>query len=265
MWKCPTCENEHDDSVATCPVDGTPRPDAETPRHAERQWTCPNCKAQNDGMFCGMCGRSRYASSVPVPPAEPQWRCARCNAENSVDSRYCFQCGTPKKSEASVPLAPPAPPAWPKGNDELREALEAAKSSKNNARIMALLCILGVLILFAIPYITGDWRYTVYHNIQGYNGDIEQICSVVALIFVALPAPFLLKGLDVRKRNLPFTIAAVSAGALTIYCFTIFFGSLDPNAVLLLVAAAEGGVVLLTRRYVKLLEEMDNILLRSGL
>lgn len=147
----------------------------------------------------------------------------------------------------------------------IRDTLCSLESKKNGVRIGAILCICVVLLLFAAPYIAGEFEYTVYHNIAGYNGDVEKACSIVALLFAIFPVPFLIAKLDVRRRNLPFNMSLVSAGAVGIYSCVIFFGSIDVNAVMLLITAVQALSALLAHRYVKLLEEIENALFHSEL
>jgi len=250
MWKCPVCDTEYDDSVLFCAIDGNPRDGYPAKAPEEHVWICPVCKTKNDGIFCKNCGSKKEMESSSAPDPSPEWRCNRCNAMNPAYVTVCMKCRTPRAE---------------RDNTELRKALRRMKRKKNGARFGVILCICAVLLLFATPYIIDDADYTVYRNISGLNGGIEKACSIVALVFAVLPLPFLLAKLDVRRRNLPFTMALVSAAALAVYCCVIFFGSIDVNAVMPLIVAAEAVIAFLSYRYVKLLEGIDNLLFRTAL
>lgn len=263
MWKCPDCDTEFDDSVEFCKIDGTPKVKHVSKPVEPTDWICQSCHTMNDGLYCKNCGRKKgtslesapnYQSNVVQKSTEQgtprQWTCAKCKTMNPETMAVCMYCRTPR---------------YLSSNAELREKLDTAGERKNGARIVAFVCIGIILCLFAVPYCFNSSQYTVYYNIQGYNGEIEKACSIVALLFTLLPAPFLLMKLDVRKRNLPFTIALISAGAISIYGFVIFFGSASVNGVMLFIVALQCLIAFFAYRYVKLLEMIENLLFRGGL
>ena len=135
-----------------------------------------------------------------------------------------------------------------------------ADSARNlPGRIAAML-----FVLFLLPYAAAAYtsQYTVYNNMAGLNGSIEQICSVVLLCFALLPIPFLLMKQTVTKRNLPVTMSAVSAGAIAIYSAVIWFGSMNPTAVPFLIILSAAAEVLCTVKYIEALKAMDNLMFR---
>lgn len=262
MWECPACDTIFDDSVEFCKIDGTPKVKHVSKPVEQADWTCLSCYTDNDGLYCKNCGRKRgtamesalcnQSNAVPrsTGQAKPcQWTCAKCETKNPENSIVCTYCSTPRSIDSSA---------------ELRRKLDNAVERKNGVRVVAIVCIVIILCLFAVPYISAYSQYTVYYNMQGYNGEIEKACSIVALLFSLLPAPFLLMKLDVRKRNLPFTIALISAGAISIYGFVIYFGSANANGVMLFLVALQCLIAFFTYRYVKLLEMMENLLFRSS-
>lgn len=262
MWKCPVCDTEFDDSVEYCKIDGTKKvvraaKPAETP-----DWTCSVCGTLNDGLFCKHCGLKRGGAATtpaypttqtPLPFKPRQWICGRCNTPNPETVSVCTKCRRPRDD-----------------NYALRQKIYELEAKKNGARVGAILSIVAALLMFALPYISTDYRYTVYNNIMGLNLAISdgsigivKACSIVVLLFVLLPIPFLLAKLGVRSRNLPFTISMISAAAVTIYCSVIFFTSADVNAVMPLIFLAQALCAIFVRRYVKLLEDIENLLFRS--
>lgn len=262
MWKCPVCETEYDDSIQFCVIDGTKKVVHVSRPVEPTNWSCPACHTVNDGLYCKHCGRKKGMSAGHAPrpqhvdggsqarPRPRQWVCTRCNTANPETASVCMKCRAPRSYNK---------------NTALRNQLNVMESKKNGARVAAILCICTILLLFSMPYIIGDYNYTVYNNVTGANGDVEEACSIVALLFAILPIPFLLVKLNVRKRNLPFTISLISAGAVGIYCCVIFFGSIDVNATMLLILAAQALVVIFARRYMKLMEEIENLLFHGGL
>lgn len=260
MWKCPVCETEYDDSVQFCEIDGTKKVVPVARPVEPATWVCPACRTTNDGFYCKNCGHKKGMDSEPkqptqtggeAPPVKPRtWVCAKCNTLNSEGATVCMRCRTPRNFNE---------------NTALREKMHAMEAQKSGARVAAILCIFAILLLFAFPYIIGDYNYTVYNNMTGANGDVEKACSIVALLFVLLPVPFLLAKLDIRKRNLPFTIVLICAGAVGVYCCVIFFGSDDVNATMPLIMAAQALAAIFIRGYVKLMEEIENLLFHGGL
>jgi len=264
MWKCPVCDTEYEDSVAFCLIDGTPKVEKVITPVATPNWFCSVCYTENDGLYCKHCGRKKGlgqdspTSSKPLPSAQPKartWVCGICKTTNSETASICVKC---RKSRDD--------------NYALRQKMYDLEAKKNGARACAILCIVAVLLMFAFPYIDTDYRFTVYNNIMGYNGaigydsvGIVKACSIVVLLFVLLPIPFLLAKLNVRSRNLPYTIAMISAGAVAIYCAVIFFTSLDVNGVLPLIFLAQALCAVFARRYKKMMEEIENLLYHSRL
>ena len=183
MWKCPVCDTDLDDSVSFCPIDGTRRVEHKSSPVEAATWTCRACHTENDGLYCKNCGRKRTPApgSAPRPQqggaaARPayQWVCAKCNAVNPDTALTCMRCRAPRDYDE---------------NAALRKQLHSMEAKKNGARVGAILLICAVLLLFSVPYIVGEYGYTVYHNIGGVNGDVEKACSIVALLFAIFPIP----------------------------------------------------------------------------
>lgn len=271
MWNCPNCETENAEETKTCLVCGAQRPapgwtggiNADKTCGAARGvqeptgetgWRC-TCGTRNedDARFCKNCGAAR---SVQEPPRETGWRCV-CGMQNGNDARFCKNCGKPKGSAAgSVTTAP---------KTGVQAEYKALETRANTMRGLALACIAAMLfVLFLLPYAAADYtkQYTVYNNMAGVNGSIEQICSIVLLCFALLPIPFLLMKQTVTKRNQPITMSAVSAGAIAIYSAVIWFGSMLPTAVPFMIILSAAAEVLCTFKYIEALKAMDNLMFR---
>ena len=275
MWNCPNCETENAEETKTCLVCSAQRPAPdwtyatcgginadktcgaarsvqEPPR--EMGWRC-TCGTRNedDARFCKNCGAAR---SVQEPPRETGWRCV-CGMQNISDARFCQNCGKPKGSAAGTVTTAP--------KTGLQAEYELLVARANTMRGLALACIAAMLlVLFLLPYAAADYtkQYTVYNNMAGVNGSIEQICSVVLLCFALLPIPYLLMKQTVTKRNLPVTMSAVSAGAIAIYSAVIWFGSMHPTAVPFMIILSAAAEVLCTVKYIEALKAMDNLMFR---
>ena len=275
MWNCPNCETENAEETKTCLVCGAQRPAPdwtyatcgginadktcgaarsvqEPPR--EMGWRC-TCGTRNadDARFCKNCGAAR---SVQEPPREMGWRCV-CGMQNGNDARFCKNCGKPKGSAAGTVTTAP--------KTGVQAEYKALETRANMMRGLAITCIAAMLfVLFLLPYAAAAYtsQYTVYNNMAGLNGSIEQICSVVLLCFALLPIPFLLMKQTVTKRNLPVTMSAVSAGAIAIYSAVIWFGSMLPTAVPFMIILAAAAEVLCTVKYIEALKAMDNLMFR---
>lgn len=271
MWNCPNCETENAEETKTCLVCGAQRPapgwtggiNADKTCGAARGvqeptgetgWRC-TCGTRNedDARFCKNCGAAR---SVQEPPREMGWRCV-CGMQNGNDARFCKNCGKPKGSAAGTVTTAP--------KTGVQAEYELLVARANTMRGLALACIAAMLfVLFLLPYAAADYtkQYTVYNNMAGVNGSIEQICSVVLLCFALLPIPFLLMKQTVTKRNLPITLSLVSAGAIAIYSAVIWFGSMNPTAVPFMIILSAAAEVLCTVKYIEALKAMDNLMFR---
>ena len=242
MWNCPNCETENAEETKTCLVCGAQRPAPD--------WTYATCGGINADKTCGA------ARSVQEPPRETGWRCV-CGMQNKSDARFCQNCGKPKGSAAGTVTTAP--------KTGLQAEYKALETRANTMRGLALACIAAMLfVLFLLPYAAADYtkQYTVYNNMAGVNGSIEQICSIVLLCFALLPIPFLLMKQTVTKRNQPITMSAVSAGAIAIYSAVIWFGSMLPTAVPFMIILSAAAEVLCTVKYIEALKAMDNLMFR---
>ena len=204
------------------------------------------------------------------------WPCPRCEYHNEDVDSYCKICGIPKpifnepriNTSASTSNNPKSPTiTYPRSSTnsdfmstkELREKISALQAKANELKAGVIIFLAIILILFAVPYYRYD-SYTIFRNIGGYAGDpVYQICSIVLLIFVLLPAVFILMDLKVRQRNLPITISTVSGIATTIYCCVLWFGSFEyANMVPFLIILCCFFSVLCSVKYVRRLQELDN-------
>ena len=273
MWNCPNCETENAEETKTCLVCGAQRPapgwtgginadkncgavrGAKQEPTGEMGWHC-TCGTRNEdaACFCKNCGAARGAKQEP--PREMGWRCV-CGMQNGNDARFCKNCGKPKGSAAGTVTTAP--------KTGVQAEYKALEAKANTMRGLALACIAAMLfVLFLLPYAVADYtkQYTVYNNMAGVNGSIEQICSIVLLCFALLPIPYLLMKQTVTKRNLPITLSLVSAGAIAIYSAVIWFGSMLPTAVPFLIILSAASEVLCTVKYIEALKAMDNLMFR---
>jgi hypothetical protein len=207
------------------------------------------------------------------------WMCNVCEQQNRDEDKYCIICGTAREEKRTtfyetVPPGPPKPPQPSKPpkapeadikteEEERRIRFEKYDNLRRRAaylKVCALFCVLVAFSLFSRPYIQNDWVYTIYNVAAGWVGQIEQICSIVLIGFALLPAIFILIPFGLRKRNLPVTISAVSAAAITIYCCVIWFGNAQSTAVPFLIILAFALCALFSTLHVRMLVEMENVM-----
>ena len=210
------------------------------------------------------------------------WKCTRCGETNDDNHPQCPKCGNrrptrPEKTGSKgrglsgfgfdgdiKPIKPMTPPErGPEPSEDPGSVKKTLKKRKETVKLYKGIILLLTLIqfaLFAFNYIK-DSKYTIYHACIGDFGAIEQICSILLVILTIAPALTVLIKLDVRKRNLPITIAAIVATLTTVYCLVIWFGNPDSTIVPALIILVSCGIVFVAYRYVKAMNEADNTLL----
>lgn len=212
------------------------------------------------------------------------WICKKCESRNEDADRFCVVCGAEKITFVEPAAKPPvhrAPVAEPRryANPTVTDAKEPPIITKKPSDAAALqekyddltrtasffkagilLCVFLAFVLFSQPFLNYYYYYTVYNMALGVVGPIEQVCSLVLLVFAILPAIFILISFDSRKRNLPVTISWVTLFAIVIYCGFIYFGNVDRNVVPLMIVLCYVLCVFFATMYVKKLTERENVL-----
>lgn len=201
--------------------------------------------------FCVVCGAEKTAFVEPVvePPV---------HREPVVEPRRYTN------PLVNVVTEPPIITKKPSDAAVLQEKYDDLTRTANFFKAGIILCVFIAFVLFAQPYLNYYYNYTVYNMALGMIGPIEQVCSLVLLVFAILPAIFILISFDSRKRNLPATISWVSLFAIVIYCGFIYFGNADRNVVPLLIVLCYALCVFFATMYVKKLIERENVLFKKG-
>lgn len=187
------------------------------------------------------------------------WICINCETENEVDSAICSICGTIKEENYSKDKRHEAnyssyneyaKPNAKSGSGSSGISIEGKVFGINNKiqiqKIWLLTLSIFILVLFLFNYVKDDNQLKIVSNINGVNGDIEQICSIVLLSFIIITYLIALPKYKVRKRNTPVTFAVVSALCTTIYCCVIWFGNSDSTIVpflIILIGWINAGIV----------------------
>ncbi len=272
MWICRYDETENPDDVLVCPICGHSKAEAATPPKIAREeapvsaWACPKCGRNNSANtnFCGYCGTRREET----PQAPAGWTCS-CGAANDEQYNFCKMCGKPRETKNEPPK--PEPEHEPDPQDIMRREMKKLEDRTVLMKVLACLCIAALFVLFAFKYTSIDSsgfsteNYTIYKNALGINGSIEQLCSIVLIVFALLPLPFLFIKFDVNKRNLPLVIAIVSACCITLYALTIFFGVIEKTIIPVLIVCCASGVAFCAYFYVDALKKKENTLMpRAG-
>ncbi len=237
-------------------------------------WKCDKCGEMNNDNTtqCERCGSKRTA--------QPGWKCSRCGEMNDGSKDQCCKCGSkrsavklsPTPGPASDPVPDPTPDPKPSDPPRTDHIILPADDYPNTGEIikrkdvlvsqyrgLAVSATILQFLLFALKYTYFD--YTIYRACAGYYGSIEQICSFLLVTLTIVPAITVLVKLDVRKRNLPITISAITASLTTVYCLVIWFGNPDSTVVPALIILLAWGVVFFAYKYAKALNEIDNTML----
>ncbi len=227
------------------------------------KWICMNCESENSGNgdFCAFCGAKRIAGSdvnreqtVPVPPVETWKQSAQGQSSQYRQAAVDRTGGGSRETRTDSRTE--------SNGDALRALIKKYDAQKILFKVLVVFFAVVQLALFAVPYIKGIDRYTVYNNCGGKNGSIEQICSIVLVCITIAPAIFACIPLNARRRNLPITIAVIVAILTTVYCASILFTSIDLNAVMILVILAAWACVVFSVLMVKTLNRLDNAMYR---
>lgn len=273
MWICRYDETENPDDVLVCPVCGNSKEEAALPSNSEpaedrSAWTCPKCGRNNsaDTNFCGNCGTKREET----PPVPEGWTCS-CGAVNDEQYNFCKMCGKARKVKPNPPEPKPPKHAPLDPKDEMRRQMKKLTARVVLMQILSVLCIVAMFVLFSFNYTSIDSsgfateNYTIYKNVLGVNGSIEQLCSIVLIVFTLLPLPFLFAKFDINRRNLPLVIAIVSACCITLYALTIFFGVIQKTIIPILIVCCAAAEAFCAYFYVDALKGKENILMpRAG-
>jgi hypothetical protein len=215
------------------------------------------------------------------------WDCKTCECKNEDTDRFCVVCGAEKtifvkpieehivpresvvepKRYTSPSFSDAAKPSFvtrtPSDAAVLQEKYDDLTRTANYFKAGVLLCVLIAFILSSQAYTAYSAMYTIFNMALGFGGQIEQICSIVFLVFAILPAIFILISFDSRKRNLPATMAWVSLFAVAIYCGVLFFGNVQHTAVPVMIVMSYALCVLFATMYVKKLIERENALFKK--
>lgn len=222
-----------------------------------------NCESENSGNgdFCAFCGAKRIAGSdvnreqtVPVPPVETWKQSAQGQSSQYRQAAVDRTGGGSRETRTDSRTE--------SNGDALRALIRKYDLQKIIYKALIVFFTIVLLALFAVPYINGYDKYTVYNSCGGKNGPIEQICSIVLVCITIAPAVFACIPLNARRRNLPITITVIVAILTTIYCASILFTSIKLNAVLVLVILAAWACVVFAVLMVKTLNRLDNAMYR---
>jgi len=212
------------------------------------------------------------------------WDCKTCECKNEETDRFCVVCGAEKtifvkpieehivpresvvepKRYTSPSFSDAAKPSFvtrtPSDAAVLQEKYDDLTRTANYFKAGIILCVMIAFVLFSQPFLNYYYSYTVFNMALGMIGPIEQVCSIVLLVFAILPAIFILISFDSRKRNLPVTISWVTLFAALIYCGFIFFGNSERNFVPPMIVLCFVLCVFFATMYVKKLTERENVL-----
>lgn len=223
-------------------------------------WICKNCETENDAdaVVCSTCGAKRDAQ-----PADSSDRGVSSYGNGHIHTNG--PQGQAISSQYRNSHAPSENSA--ESNDDLlrlRELIKKYDGQKSTFKTLAILSVIFQLILYAVPYVKGYADFTIYKNCTGINGAIEQICSILLVCITIAPAVVVCINLNVRKRNLPITIAVIVAILTTIYSGVIWFGNGDSTGVPALIILSTWACVVFAVRLVKTLNELDNAMYRPS-
>lgn len=210
-----------------------------------------------------------------------KWICNKCEAENEESARVCAVCGAKREFVQRAVYERPAAGAFPTGStssrlrspaaeaarrpssEELRGLIKKYDSQKVLFRVLIVLFVLAQYGLFFVPYATiSSGTYTIFGNVLGEHGDIEQICSIVLFVICILPAIFCWISFKVRRRNLPITVSAFTAVLITVYCAVIWLGSDNRTMIPVCIALSSWIILILSILMVKALNNLDNAMYR---
>lgn len=214
------------------------------------------------------------------------WRCPNCDTQYNDNENFCTIDGTPRQAQKNVTAGWKVVPKPQSDNGEyqrekekrkLREKLQSLTERQKKFRIGVILCVCIVLVLCCVRYATytrgwdpykgasyNPYSYTVLFNVLGENGSIEQVCSIVMLLFSAAPIVLVLISLDGTKRSLITVLSIVSAAVVSIYCLSIIVGSTRENIVPYLILLMQWAAAYAAGEYVKCTKELENMLFSSS-
>ena len=222
-------------------------------------WVCKNCETENDDRtnVCTICGVKRDAQPT-IESYDAGGSSYEDRYHQEYDARDQTRDDRKGRSEASLS-------DFTESTDDsakLRERIQKCDRQKHVFRGLVIAFVIIQLGLFALPYINGLSRYTIYYNCTGIHGSIEQICSIMLVCITIAPAVVACVNWNVRERNLPVTIAVIAAILTTIYCAVIWFGNKASTFVPAAIILSAWLCMFFAARLVKTMNELDNAMYR---
>ena len=225
------------------------------------KWICANCESENNmsAEYCAFCGAKRIETAASAQQPNNTTNTSFLKGQSALNGTTSNRpVGTytngytaqPRTGRASDPSA-----------DVLRAQIKKYDTMKIIFKSLVVFFTLLQLILFAVSYIKGNDRFTIFKNCAGKNGSIEQICSIVLVCITVVPAIFTWLPLNVRKRNLPVTVSIGVAVLTTIYCIVIL-QSKNVNIVPVFIIMCAAACVLFAVLTVRTMNQLDNAMYR---